>query len=77
MSCLCPQKKKKPSDDGKAKTHAVTRVIEEEEEEEHKKGEKLTRDQLKKGLKGLTDENKDALIEELIADSPDSVTSDF
>jgi hypothetical protein len=76
MSRLCPQKKKKSSDEGKAKTRAVVRVIE-EEEEEPKKEERLSREQLKKGLKGLTNEDKDALIEELLADSPDSVTSDF
>jgi hypothetical protein len=76
MSRLCPQKKKKSGNNGKTKTHAAARVIE-EEEEEPKKEEKLTRDQLKKGLKGLTDEDKDTLIEELLADSPDSVTTDF
>jgi hypothetical protein len=32
---------------------------------------------LKKGLKELTDEDKGMLIEELLADSPDSATSDF
>jgi hypothetical protein len=76
MSRLCPQKKKKASDDGKAKTCAVARVVE-EEEGEPKKDEELTKEQLKKGLKRLTDEDKDVLIKELLADSPDSATSDF